>query len=428
MPQEIITSENEGQNNERKMVRFVCPELGMDYADVVKLQHYIRTEMKIGIEFEKYGDWNQAIDNELGVNNTYQRVGKLGIAQSVRDGSIGNGREWLYTGTNESYWSMYSKVKQIHKIFAKYNMKAYETCGMHYHAMTIQQWAMPDTVLKNIFQIVRIFAPGLVYMTKTDNRNHQKQHGANWDQVLKFTPLNKSGRQLRDSMSRYVAVNIGQVGYYNARTSGSSYNQDFVGNDMDGLHIEFRFPDANDIPSAITSYAFLFRAIVDKAIQLSEFGIIEASSMIDDWEEHKSVTMGVSSNQEDEYAIMYSKQNAKALIKFLHGNLKAIDGSCEEVLYALANSNIKTRKQSISGEWKKVAEKIERDIKPKQPRDSTKAKEVRKLIVTGAIEAKTPKEWKEIAEEILGYSVSRSVIHNSLGAEWDGKAGTYVLA
>lgn len=406
-------------------------EQALDYMEVMKIQHHLRTELKIGIEFEKEGQYSSATDRDLGVVGDYSRVGRLGIARSVQDGTI-SGREWLYSSVNESYWAMVSKITEVHNIFKEHRMKASPSCGMHMHIMTMQKWEIPQVVMKNIWQIFRAFAPGLAYMTKTNSRNHQASCKASWSQMMKRTPLHKDMRELQSAMSshdRYQAVNLGAVGYYSARDGGNRNNQEFRGTNLDGMHFEVRFPDANDCPSAITSYAFLFRAIVDKAVQLSEYGVLDVISMIDNWDSHKAMVTQVSSGGNVlGFIKQYCQDNAKALIKFVHGNLKAIDGASEEVLHALAEKNIQDRSAEIGGHWDVIARKIEKKIGAKAPRDSEKAKAVRRLIVLGAIEASSPKEWKKKAEAMLGFSVTRNIIHNSLNAEWDGQARTYVLA
>lgn len=431
MPQNTDIGRSQETERNNNIPTFGDVEQSLDYMEVQKIQHYLRTELKVGIEFEKEGRYHVGIDNDLGVVGDYSRVGRLGIARSVRDGTV-SGREWLYSSVNESYWAMLSKITEIHGIFKNHRMKATPSCGMHMHIMTVQKWDVPQIVMKNIWQIFRAFAPGLAYMSKTNSRNHQALCKASWSEMMRRTPLHKDMRDLQSEMGRigrYQAVNLGAVGYYNARYQGSGDNQQFRGANLDGMHFEVRFPDASDVPSQITSLAFLFRAIVDKAVQLSEYGVLDITSMIPDWEQHKMMVNRASSGGNVEgYIKQYCSDNAKMLIKFVHGNIKAIDGTSEEVLYSLAEKNIMERQAEIGGRWDVVARKIEKQVGAKAPRDSEKAKAVRRIIVLGIVEADTPKQWKEQAEAIVGFAITRNIIHNSLRAEWDGQARTYVLA
>jgi len=432
MPQENNMSEMTSEVSQgigMNLPIFGDVEQSLDYMEVQKIQHYLRTELKVGIEFEKDGRYHEGIDRELGVVGDYNHVGRLGIARSVRDGTIA-GREWLYSSVNESYWAMLSKVKEIHEIFKNHGMHSSTSCGMHMHIMTMQKWDIPQVVMKNIWQLFRAFSPGLAYMSKTNSRNHQKMNGASWTTMLSRTPLHKDMKELQRNMSgRYHAVNLGSVGYWNADYHGNRDNQQYRGDNLDGMHFEVRFPDASDVPSQIVAQSFLYRAIVDKAVQLSEYGVIDITSMIEDWNEHKAMVNVVSSGANvSDIVKTYCQESAKALLKFVHGNIKAIDGASEDVLYALSDKNVQERSAEYGGRWYTIAGKVERQIGAKAPRDSEKAKSVRRLIVLGAIEADSPKEWKKIAESTLGFSITRNILHNSLNAEWDGKAGTYVLA
>ena len=88
-------------------------------------------------------------------------------------------------------------------------------------------------------------------------------------------------------VTRYCAFNMGVI---NEGTAKNLMQFDDAGN-VTRFHVEFRFPDGSDSPAQVVSQMFLFRALLMKAVELSQFGVLKADSDRVKWNQNKQAVV-----------------------------------------------------------------------------------------------------------------------------------------
>ena len=212
-------------------------------------------------------------------------------------------------------------------------------------------------------------------------------------------------------VGRYCAFNMGP-------TSGDKNLMQFdvSGNNVTRFHVEFRFPDGSDSPAQVVSQMFLFRALLMKAVELSQFGVLKVDSNREKWNKKKQAVVLLQGDSESislvgtepgdarietfEQAVAFAKQDAKNLLTWLRSHLMNIDGASLNVLQAIVEKPVwKRRAERMT--WKR----IEKSLMPVERVVEGLQQDILRLISLNQLTGvKNIANWKYAASQALGGS------------------------
>lgn len=258
----------------------------------------IRSNLKIGVEIETNIDrsiGNSTVRDELKriLNPTgdYGVFGDYGVITIKGDGSLDNGIELCTTGRRVSFIDLYNQYSAIIAHIMRFKPIMNERAGLHNHMM--MDWGsgynslekpFPAVVFKNFVQLLKRHMPELVWITSTVNTVYEgvqyltrMERFCSGDTLVKTTPLTRTVREFKDKVmycERYKFLNLNPM-----QVSGDV---------IDKFHVELRFPDGSLYPAQIAAQNILYSAILLKAVELSECGIINCGNA-ELWEETKTL-------------------------------------------------------------------------------------------------------------------------------------------
>lgn len=411
-----------------------------DWKELMRWQSWVKTQVRIGIELEKEGSSPLAeLEQLLEPSHSYNVLSRYNVVNLVSDGSVaGDGHEILVTGTIEPFVTAYGKMEGLHKILREHNLRAGTSAGMHYHMLAAQMGTMPEVVLKNFYQLFRFYYAGILYLTSTTGRSPVGRGGiTRSNDAHFFTPVHIGITPLGRTMADVKARVIGECGRYSAFNMGDgSYSRrdlmkfDASGRGVTEFHLELRFPDSSDSPAQIVAQMFLFRAMLMKAVSLSQFGVIRADD--DRVRTTKNVVHHLQNGTCTPADIDYARDQAGTLIALMRPSILSIDGSSIGILEELVNKPVwQRRSETPVPSWVE----IDAALLPRERKVSDASQVVLKAVeLQEVLGAKTAQVWKAQAAAALG--IPENLVRNGLlqigrqgiRLEFDAKLGTYYVA
>ena len=175
------------------------------------------------------------------------------------------GRQPYYPALIEQYGAILNPLLER-------GVRARATCGLHYHALTTGlSEPVPEIILANVWNLTRRYAPYLRFLTSTGDRAEALCRRRNYTshlEMVRHTPSVYSMREIQQLLHESTRVPEHQ----------NFVNLEHVTFTDDGavqhFHLEFRFPDADLCPNSIVAKTFLFLAMLLKAVEVSQYGII----------------------------------------------------------------------------------------------------------------------------------------------------------
>jgi hypothetical protein len=214
--------------------------------------------------------------------------------------------------------------RQYHTIFNKLldlGARSRPTCGLHFHLLTpTLAEPVPEIILSNLWNLVRRYAPELRYLTSGgDSRQalcRRRNHTSHLEMV-RYSPATMHMADIQNELksSRIVPehqnfLNIEHIGF---TETGAVLP----------FHLEFRFPDADLSVTSVVAKTFLFLAMLLKAVDLSQYGVIHVGK-ITPWR-RKVELLGILNNNEGDLAT----SNTSALTEDM---LEELRQGCYELL------------------------------------------------------------------------------------------------
>ncbi len=174
------------------------------------------------------------------------------------------GRQPYYTALLEQYRAIFALLPA--------GIRARPTCGLHFHALTPGLGEdVPVIVLGNLWNLVRRYAPELAFLTSGGASRSALRRRRNYNshqELVKLSPVPHTmpaiQRRLRESNVVAEHNNFLNLEHLTFSPTG----------DVDNFHVEFRFPDADLSTTSIVAKTFLLLALILKAVELSQYGII----------------------------------------------------------------------------------------------------------------------------------------------------------
>ena len=281
-----------------KDFKFQC--LGLNCIDLVSKCHTCK-ERAISCDNcpEKY-DANKDPDRIRSIlidkwrpTRNFSNYGKAGIWNVATDGSLGpgGGIEVITVGRRLNFKLFHKMVDHILTETEARGAYVNERCGLHMHVLNgyyehggnEMEMPIPTIVLANLLQIIRKYQPALVWMTSAGSSHNNLTR---WEKfrlsLLPYSPLTDTMQGIQSGMA-IESRNHGNDKYHFVNFQRSKFKVELSenGSSTDGVsifHVEFRFPDANRNPLIIASFACMFYAMVMRAIDFSQYGILEAAS------------------------------------------------------------------------------------------------------------------------------------------------------
>lgn len=182
------------------------------------------------------------------------------------------GFEVRVIGRQPYYQALLEQYKHIISVILNFGARTKYTCGLHYHLLAIGlNECVPEIILANFWNLVRRYAPSLKFMTSTGSKREALCRRRNHNSHLEMIHLCPSLRTMRDIQlhlhnSKIVPQHQNFFNLEHLKFSESG--------DIENFHIEFRFPDANLSAISVVVKMFLFLAMLFKAVEMSQFGLL----------------------------------------------------------------------------------------------------------------------------------------------------------
>ena len=231
--------------------------------------------IKIGTELEfalpKGAHKNEvlpALEAALQPSRDLNMLGRYGVLDIVSEHC---GIEIQIIGRQPYYPALLQQYREIFALLPE-GIRARPTCGLHYHVLTVGlSEAVPEIILANVWNLTRRYAPELRFLTSAGDslsalcrrRNHTSHL-----EMVKLSPGSMSMREIQEHLraSKVVPEHQNFLNLENTRFNEHGAVSEF--------HLEFRFCDADLSPVSITAKTFLFLAMVLKAVEMSQYGVI----------------------------------------------------------------------------------------------------------------------------------------------------------
>ncbi|MCI5208496.1 MAG: hypothetical protein D3910_06825, partial [Candidatus Electrothrix sp. ATG2] len=317
------------------------------------------------------------------------------------------GVEILVIGRHPHWDALLQQYNRIILPLLAEKIRIRPTCGLHFHILgTGLAEEIPEIILANLWNMARLFAPGLKFITSGgDNRQglcRRRQHNAH-QEFMRLSPEKQPMAQIQATLKKSLHVPEHQ-NFFNiehVRFSESDNISDF--------HLEFRFPDGDLCPVSITAKTFLFMTMMLKAVEISKFGLLQVDSG-PFFEKNKDLMNMISNNDGklatsdtsaiDDTVLEQFRNNAQGLLFFLKSIFLLLDNPSELVLQQLALEPISLRRNQGKS-WEEIEGELLSHIHPQACLDSSDY-ELIKIIELGLLTGMGSKLcWIDAAAEFL---------------------------
>ncbi len=407
--------------------------------------------IKIGAELEfalpkgvKKADFLPVLIETVNPTRDLNNLGKYGVLD-IRSEHCGI--EMQIIGRQPHYSALLQQYRAILSLLPK-DIRVRPTCGLHFHVIAVGlSDAMPEIVLANVWNLTRRYAPEMRFLTSGGDRLDalcRRRNYCSHIEMVRWSPgfatMQHIQQHLKDSIpvpEHNNFLNLEHLRFYN---DGSVQN----------LHYENRFPDADISATSIAAKTFLFLAVLIKAVELSQHGLIHVGH-IEEWR-HKVDVLDKLSNNDGPLATSDTSQITPQIIDELRAGcremlefLKPIFGrlarvACEggeehpafEVLCLLAETPVSLLRAS-GRSWEEIdcvlAERASAASNEIDQNDQRLIRLIELAMLTGRM---APEAWKwDAARELyltpqeLERRLTR--LASWRGLKWDVGLGTMVF-
>ncbi len=285
------------------------------------------------------------IRQALAPSGTCNQVGRFGVQDVVPEHS---GIEIRVIGRQPYFSALHNAFGAICGILLEKGARPRATCGLHFHLLTPGlAEPVPEIILANLWNLVRRYAPELRFLTSA---------GASRDALCRHRTHCSHLEMIRHSPGTMTMAEIQRILHEShiVPEHQNYMNLEHLRCDEQGnaltFHIEFRFPDADLCAISITAKMFLFLAMLLKAVDMSQYGVIHVGK-IDQWR-RKTMLLDLLSNNDGNLATSDTRGITDQVLEELRGGTRELldllaptfhrfeEATALEVLWALAESPI----------------------------------------------------------------------------------------
>ncbi len=400
--------------------------------------------VKIGTEVEfalpkgvKKQDFMPPLIEALKPSKDLTSLGQYGVLDVVSEHC---GLEIQVIGRQPYYSALIRQYRSILDGLVARQVRARPTCGLHYHVLTVGlSEPVPEIILANVWNLTRRYAPNLKFLTSGGDSLQALCRRRNYNshlEMVKLTPgvmtMSEIQRHLRESRQVPEHQNFLNLEHIEFDEQGQ----------VTKFHIEFRFPDADLSPTSIVAKTFLFLAMLLKAVEMSQYGVIHVGR-VREWRRQVEL-LDMLSNNDGNLATSDTSRVTPEVIEELRVGcrellelIKPIFARFEnnpsfEVLSLLAETPISLLRAS-GRSWVEIEKMLsERAATEVGGWDKTDRRLMRFIELAESESQPTPEAWKWAAAREL--FLTPQELERRLerldawrGLKWDAELGTMVF-
>jgi hypothetical protein len=311
---------------------------------------------KVGTEIEvappkrvRREDFEAAIRDALHPSHDFACLGSHGVLDVVTEHC---GIEIQVIGRHPYFRMLQAQYGSIMGLLQDLGARPRATCGLHFHLLTPGLGEpVPEVILANLWNLVRRYAPELKFITSGGERLEALCRRRNYNSHLELvqhspvmTTMEEIYRTLKHSRTVPEHQNFLNLEHLRFNRYG----------DVLPFHLEFRFPDADLSPTSVSAKTFLFMALLLKAVDLSQYGVIHVGK-IQPWR-RKVELLNILSNNDGTLAASDTSGVTHAIMEELRQGLYElldlltptfnyfVDNPSSPVLMALVDQPISLRR------------------------------------------------------------------------------------
>ena len=404
-------------------------------------QDLLYRTVKIGTELEfalpkgvLREDFQPKIKAFMEPSGDMNKLGRLGVFKVINEHC---GVEVLIIGRHPHWESLVEQYSQIVYPLLDLQIRMRPTCGFHFHLLQVgASEPIPEIVLANLWNMFRLFAPGLKFLTsggeKRDSLCRRRQHNAH-QEFTKLCPTRMHMRDIHETLKKSFDVpehqNFFNLEHVHFTDTG----------EVSTMHMELRFPDGDLCPVSITAKTFLFLTMLLKAVEISKFGLLDVEKD-PAWQQNIELLDQISNNDgklaasdtasiNDEKLEQY-RENGRALLRFLKSVFLIFDNPAEIVLKELVETPISLRR--ITGkDWQSINDELAHMVAPLHTTDATDHELLKIIELTLLGEQKDESTWLTKAAEQLKINrasiIRRLQFLSSRDPVWSQELGSMVF-
>lgn len=425
-------------------MNFVKKQEGLNKFDVEYWKGIFNKNLKIGVEIECDFD-NDDIDSEelidelediLKPTNNISVFGEYGVYKVDEDGSLPCGVEICTVGRRINFQDMVAQYYNIIRELPEEGLLLSSRCGLHNHFLLSYnertnelEKNIPGVILKNFFQLCRLYFPAMVYITSTvesDGVVTRNNYFCNQDTLYKTSMINNTASEISNKLygdDRYKAFNTGSMQF-------SSENPD----EITKFHMELRFPDGSIYPVQIASQNVLYVALMNKAIKMSRYGILSLDEAIEnskelstsirnygEWRNNRRFSEAPNSDEIDRI-----KELGTDMLNTLKTEILEISKDAYDVLVSLNETPISKMRESLNDKEinQKLLEIVKKNYLEEEDEDILKC-----ICCTEITGQANEREWIDTFAKMNNVSKTSvtaklKVLKNNYGFEFDRVLGS----
>ncbi|HTP11155.1 MAG TPA: hypothetical protein VMP08_23030 [Anaerolineae bacterium] len=210
-----------------------------------------------------------SVRETLQPSGSFERLGPYGVLDVITEHA---GIEVRVIGRQPYFSALQRQYTSILRVLSEQGGRPRATCGLHFHTLTPGLAEPgPEIILANTWNLVRRYAPELRFLTSGGDSLAALCRRRNYTSHLEMVRLSPVPYCMSEIQSELKASHT--VPEHNNFLNLEHVRFNAAGN-VSVFHLEFRFPDADLSPTSITAKTFLFLALLLKAVELSQYGVI----------------------------------------------------------------------------------------------------------------------------------------------------------
>lgn len=236
---------------------------------------------KVGTELEvappkgmRRPDFESAVKQDLAPSGQVDQLGANGVWDVQPEHC---GIEIRVIGRQPHFEALQRQYTAITNVLKTHGARPRPTCGMHFHLLTpALAEPIPEIIVANLWNLTRRYAPELKFMTSGGDQRaalcRRRNHNSHLEMV-RHSPGTMSMAGIQQILEKSQIVpehqNFLNIERLNFTAEGNVLP----------FQIEFRFPDPDLSPTSVTAKTFLFLAMLLKAVDLSQYGVIHVGKI-----------------------------------------------------------------------------------------------------------------------------------------------------
>jgi hypothetical protein len=257
----------------------LSPDEASYWKDLLYRTIKIGTELEVATPKGKARpDFEAEVNQALAPSGSLERLGENGVLDIQTEHC---GIEIRIIGRHPHFRVLHQQYHSILKTLLNMGGRARPTCGLHFHVLTpTLAEPLPEIILANIWNLTRRYAPELKFITSGgDSRNalcRRRNHNSHMEMIL-HSPATMQMAEIKALLKNSRRVpehqNFLNLEHLEFTPTGA----------VSCFHLEFRFPDADLCAISVTAKTFLLLALILKAVDLSQYGVIHVGK-IETWQ------------------------------------------------------------------------------------------------------------------------------------------------